>query len=197
MPNRNIRQGYEHWGLTAMYPIGIYLIGTQRAAPCRTSLAPRSSTACRSRPWPGSSRAGVVWMVPSQSGGGGRYEVSPDPHEPHCTCPDHETHGVKCKHIYAVEYAMRRESDVVAHAVISDAMATQRAPVGRRTRRTGRRTTLRRRMRRRSSKSCCAISARTSRSLCARATGARAFPSTTQSSAPASRSTRPCRRAGS
>ena len=57
MPNRNIRQGYEHWCLTAMYPIGIYLIGTQRAAPCPTSLARENSTACRSRPWQGSSSA--------------------------------------------------------------------------------------------------------------------------------------------
>ena len=71
-------------------------------------------------------KRGVVWMVPSQSGGGGPYEVSPDPNEPHCTCPDHETNGVKCKHIFAVEYAMRRESDADGVAVISDAMATQR-----------------------------------------------------------------------
>src|SRR5688572_9660039 len=70
-------------------------------------------------------KRGVVWMVPSQSGGS-PYEVSPDPREPHCTCPDHETNGVKCKHIFAVEYAMRRESDGDGAAVISESMATQR-----------------------------------------------------------------------
>jgi len=68
-------------------------------------------------------RRGVVWMVPSQSGGS-PYEVSPDPHQPHCTCPDHETNGVKCKHIYAVEYAMRRESD--HGSVTKETMPTQR-----------------------------------------------------------------------
>ena len=71
-------------------------------------------------------KRGVVWMVPSQSGQDGPYEVSPDPHQPHCTCPDHETNGVKCKHIFAVEYAMRRESDGDGAAVISESMPTQR-----------------------------------------------------------------------
>jgi transposase len=53
-------------------------------------------------------RKGSAWLVPSQSGKG-RYTVCPDPEAPHCTCPDHETRGVKCKHIFAVEYAIRRE----------------------------------------------------------------------------------------
>src|SRR5262245_62616751 len=69
-------------------------------------------------------KRGVVWMVPSQSGGS-PYEVSPDPHQPHCTCPDHETNGAKCKHIYAVEYAMRREHD--DGGIIDEAMATKRS----------------------------------------------------------------------
>jgi transposase len=49
-----------------------------------------------------------VWLVASQSGHG-RYAVSPDPDAPHCTCPDHETRGLKCKHIFAVEFAIKRE----------------------------------------------------------------------------------------
>jgi hypothetical protein len=69
-------------------------------------------------------KRGVVWMVPSQSGGS-PHEVTPDPHQPHCTCPDHETNGVKCKHIYAVEYAMRRESNGGTE-VISESMAMRR-----------------------------------------------------------------------
>jgi hypothetical protein len=44
---------------------------------------------------------GSAWIVPSQSGKG-RYTVRPDDESPHCTCPDHETRGVKCKHIFAV-----------------------------------------------------------------------------------------------
>jgi len=46
-------------------------------------------------------RKGGVWIVPSQSGKG-RYTVSPDQAEPHCSCPDHETRGCTCKHIYAL-----------------------------------------------------------------------------------------------
>src|SRR6266850_5475991 len=53
-------------------------------------------------------RKGQVWLVPSQSGHG-RYTVSPDPEAPHCSCPDHETRGLKCKHLFAVEFAMKRE----------------------------------------------------------------------------------------
>ena len=53
-------------------------------------------------------KKGEVWLVPSQSGHG-RYTVSPDPEAPHCTCPDHETRGLKCKHLFAVEFAMKRE----------------------------------------------------------------------------------------
>ncbi len=46
------------------------------------------------------------WSVPSQSGKG-RYTV--DPKKEHCNCPDHETRGVKCKHLYAVEFVIQRE----------------------------------------------------------------------------------------
>lgn len=56
-------------------------------------------------------RKGNVWLVPSQSADGTRYVVSPHDKEPHCTCLDHETRGCKCKHIYAVEFAMKREQN--------------------------------------------------------------------------------------
>jgi transposase len=46
------------------------------------------------------------WLVPSQSGGDRTYTVSPT--EQTCTCPDHEA-GHKCKHIYAVEFTLKRE----------------------------------------------------------------------------------------
>src|SRR5262245_60867277 len=51
---------------------------------------------------------GKVWVVPSQSGAG-KYTVHLDPETPFCSCPDHEETGGKCKHIYAVEYTIRRE----------------------------------------------------------------------------------------
>jgi transposase len=55
-------------------------------------------------------RKGGAWLVPSQSGAG-RYTVVPDNEAPHCTCPDHQDGGHKCKHLFAVEYALRREAD--------------------------------------------------------------------------------------
>jgi transposase len=51
----------------------------------------------------------VGWIVPSQSGSG-QYQVTLDTETPQCTCPDHEVRGVKCKHIFAVEYTLRRET---------------------------------------------------------------------------------------
>ncbi|MGI8810383.1 MAG: transposase [Acidimicrobiales bacterium] len=46
------------------------------------------------------------WSVPSQSGGR-PYKV--DPVARFCTCADHETRGIACKHILAVEFTIRRE----------------------------------------------------------------------------------------
>ncbi len=54
-------------------------------------------------------RKGNAWLVPSQSAGAKKYTVVPDVAMPHCTCPDHETRGAKCKHIYAVEFFQLRE----------------------------------------------------------------------------------------
>jgi transposase len=48
-----------------------------------------------------------TWSVPSQSGNG-RYTVNTGD-DSHCTCPDHETRKCKCKHIYAVEFVIKRE----------------------------------------------------------------------------------------
>ncbi|MDQ1446572.1 MAG: hypothetical protein QOI20_3036 [Acidimicrobiaceae bacterium] len=51
------------------------------------------------------------WSVPSQSGTGS-YEVAvAEAGVWHCTCPDHETRLVDCKHIKAVEFTIRRETD--------------------------------------------------------------------------------------
>ncbi len=52
---------------------------------------------------------GKVWLVPSQTGNGRRYTVSPDPECPYCSCPDHEETGEPCKHIYAVRFIEKRE----------------------------------------------------------------------------------------
>ena len=49
-----------------------------------------------------------IWIVPSQGRKGDRYTVIPGFS---CSCPDHETRQVKCKHLWAVEYAIERETD--------------------------------------------------------------------------------------
>lgn len=54
-------------------------------------------------------KKGNVWMVPSQTDKGKRYTVSPDATNPHCSCLDHETRGCKCKHLFAVDFVMKRE----------------------------------------------------------------------------------------
>jgi predicted nucleic acid-binding Zn finger protein len=53
---------------------------------------------------------GQKWVVPSQTGNGTSYTVDLDSN--HCTCPDHETRQVKCKHIFAVEYTIEREQSI-------------------------------------------------------------------------------------
>lgn len=51
-----------------------------------------------------------VWHVPSASNYAPFYEVTPDAANPRCTCPDFEKREAKCKHIYAVEIVIERES---------------------------------------------------------------------------------------
>ncbi len=53
-------------------------------------------------------RKGGVWLVPSQ-GSNAKYTVVPDAENPQCSCADHETRGCKCKHIFAVEFTIKRE----------------------------------------------------------------------------------------
>lgn len=50
------------------------------------------------------------WKVPSQSGKG-YYLVNLNKHEPECSCPDCELRKQKCKHIFAVEFYLKRETD--------------------------------------------------------------------------------------
>jgi transposase len=53
---------------------------------------------------------GSAWVVPSQSGDGTNYTVDLNGDGSTCSCPDHETRQVKCKHIYAVEFSIARET---------------------------------------------------------------------------------------
>jgi len=55
-------------------------------------------------------RKGDVWTVPSQSSDGTNYTVDLTGDAPKCSCPDHEVRQIKCKHIYATEFSIRRET---------------------------------------------------------------------------------------
>src|SRR5260370_12431798 len=46
------------------------------------------------------------WLVPSQQG---ERIYTVDPMKQTCTCPDHAEAGHKCKHIFAVEFTVKRE----------------------------------------------------------------------------------------
>lgn len=54
---------------------------------------------------------GGIWFVPSQTSDGTKYRVIIRTAVATCTCPDHETRGVKCKHIYAAMFVMKREQN--------------------------------------------------------------------------------------
>jgi transposase len=54
-------------------------------------------------------REGNVWIVPSQTGSK-KYTV--DLFLQTCTCLDFEENGQKCKHLYAVEFALQSESGI-------------------------------------------------------------------------------------
>ena len=70
-----------------------------------------------------------IWLVPSQAKDGDRYTVIPGLK---CSCPDHETRQVKCKHLWAVEYVMERETDENG-VVISETEAVRVTKVTRKT----------------------------------------------------------------
>jgi hypothetical protein len=55
-------------------------------------------------------RTNKAWYVPSQNGKGHHYSVILDGEYPRCTCPDYELRRQRCKHIYAVEYTLKRET---------------------------------------------------------------------------------------
>jgi transposase len=57
---------------------------------------------------------GACWIVPSASGEG-MYAVNIEAGT--CTCPDHETSAVKCKHLFAVEFVMR---EIVVESVVEN-----------------------------------------------------------------------------
>ena len=62
-----------------------------------------------------------VWFVPSQSGND-KYEVRILSGSAVCTCLDHETRGVKCKHIYAATFVMMREQNSDGSVTVTESL---------------------------------------------------------------------------
>ena len=59
------------------------------------------------------------WIVPSQSGAG-RYSVWLA--EQRCSCPDNQVRRVKCKHIFAVEYAIQHRVEADGTETVTEAV---------------------------------------------------------------------------
>ncbi len=66
-------------------------------------------------------KTGEYWIVPSQAGKG-KYVVHFGDATPHCSCPDHESLGIKCKHAFAVEYVIKRERNSDGTTTITEAV---------------------------------------------------------------------------
>ena len=132
-------------------------------------------------------RKGKAWSVPSQSAER-RYTVWLDPTEPHCSCPDHEDGGFKCKHIFAVEYVVQREDHPDGSTTVTETLTvreTRERPI----RKIGAPTTRRRPTRRQNSSTCSTTFAAASPNLSGRKTVARRCRSMTRCSPLASKST--------
>jgi len=52
-----------------------------------------------------------LWFVPSQNNSA-LYEVRIEGETQTCSCPDFEARGKKCKHIFAVEFSIQRETSI-------------------------------------------------------------------------------------
>lgn len=63
---------------------------------------------------------GDLWIVPSQAGNG-TYVVDPtEQRGATCTCPDYEARSARCKHVYAVEFTIRRETIAPDGTVVAE-----------------------------------------------------------------------------
>ena len=65
-------------------------------------------------------KTGDTYSVPSSSQDGTRYTVTPSGEKPSCDCPDFQTRGVKCKHMWAVSYVIQREDNVDGTTTVTE-----------------------------------------------------------------------------
>lgn len=62
-----------------------------------------------------------LWIVPSQAGRG-TYTVHLMPKIASCTCPDFETRGTNCKHIYAARFVLKREQNADGSVTVTESV---------------------------------------------------------------------------
>ena len=68
-----------------------------------------------------------VYLVPSQTDPRHpKYKVRYSTDRPTCDCPDHETRGCRCKHIYAVEYFIRREHHADGSTTVTETVTVSK-----------------------------------------------------------------------
>jgi SWIM zinc finger len=64
---------------------------------------------------------GGIWFVPSQTSVGTLYQVNIS-QEFSCTCPDYETRGIRCKHMYAANFVMMREENADGSTTVTKSL---------------------------------------------------------------------------
>lgn len=68
---------------------------------------------------------GKFFLVPSsEPSNETKYVV--DPTTGYCSCPDHELRHVKCKHVFAVEFSVTRETDERGRVVVTESLKVTR-----------------------------------------------------------------------
>jgi transposase len=68
--------------------------------------------------------AGGTWTVPSQSNETGAYLVDAD--KVTCTCPDFELRGLRCKHLFAVEFSRTVETKADGTTTVTEKVTVTR-----------------------------------------------------------------------
>jgi hypothetical protein len=69
-----------------------------------------------------------LWCVPSQRGAG-NYWVRLDDGHPTCTCPDFEERSQPCKHVFAVQFVVQRETRPDGTEVVTETMTLSKQTV--------------------------------------------------------------------
>src|SRR5437588_10754835 len=89
------------------HPVVARLLCVHRAPKARCMMNARENRGLAIAAHAEITRQGNVWIVPSQTR---LCNYTVDLFQNTCTCPDFKENAGKCKHLYAVEFQLRRES---------------------------------------------------------------------------------------